>query len=161
MLRVWLDCKLTGRAALAAETLDDDSRETFDSVVGALTNRFEPAAKQLVYQEKLLSYQRMKGDSWDVVAGNVKELASRAHPASEGPVQGFAMSKFLSLLEEDMELAIGVRQGAPKTLDAAVQEAVRLDCINRTVRKPKVNAVPSDREKTQTTDDIQSVLKGI
>ena len=158
---VWLDYKLTGHAALAFETLDDDSRETFDSAVEALTNRFEPAAKQLVYQEKLLGYQRTKGDDWDAVAGNVKELASGAHPDSEDLAQGFAMSKSLSLLEEDTEFAIGVRQSAPKTLDEAVREAVFLDCINRTMRKPNVNAVPSDREKTQTIDDIQSVLKGI
>ena len=64
-------------------------------------------------------------------------------------------------LEKDTKLAIGVRQSAPKTLDAAVREVVRLDCIHRTVHTPKVNAVPSDREITQTTDDIQSVLKGI
>lgn len=49
---VWLDCKLIGRAALAFETLDDESRETFDSAVEALTSKFEPAAKQLVYQER-------------------------------------------------------------------------------------------------------------
>lgn len=29
------------------------------------------------------------------------------------------------------------------------------------MRKPKINAVSSDREKSQPTDDIQSVLKGI
>ena len=63
----------------------------------------------------------------------MKELATRAHPHSSG----FAMSRFLALLEEDSELAIGVSRNGPKTHQEAVQEAIGLDCINDAVRRTR------------------------
>ena len=47
--RIWLDCKLTGQAALTLETLDEETRNDFDATVEALTCRFEPESKRLVY----------------------------------------------------------------------------------------------------------------
>ena len=56
---LFVDCKLTGQAALALETL---ARQDFEATVTALTERFEPEAKakRLLYQEKLFSYQKKK-----------------------------------------------------------------------------------------------------
>mgnify|MGYP003471921025 CR=1 FL=1 len=136
---IWMDCKLTGQAALTLETLDSDTRKDFEATVEALTHRFEPEAKRLVCQEKLWAYQRKKGEDWATVAENVKELATRAHPQSEDLASGFAMSRFLALLEEDSDLAIGVRRSGPKTLDEAVQEAIRLECINHAVHRRSVH----------------------
>ena len=136
---IWIDFKLTGQAALTLETLDSDTRKDFEATVEALTHRFEPEAKRLVYQEKLWAYQRKKGEDWATVAENVKELATRAHPQSEDLASGFAMSRFLALLEEDSDLAIGVRRSGPKTLDEAVQEAIRLECINHAVHRRSVH----------------------
>ena len=137
--RIWLDCKLTGQAALTLETLDEETRNDFDATVEALTCRFEPESKRLVYQEKLFAYQRKKGEDWASVAENVKELATRAHPDSEDLASGFAMSRFLVLLEEDRDLAIGVRRSSPQTLNEAVQEAIRLECINNAVHRRNVH----------------------
>ena len=103
---IWLNCKLTGQAALTLETLDADTRKDFEATVEALTHRFEPESKRLVYQEKLWAYQRKKGEDWATVAENIKELATRAHPQPEDLASGFAMSRFLTLLQEDSDLAI-------------------------------------------------------
>ena len=59
------------------------------------------------------------------------------HPSYENLTEGFTLSRFLTLLEEDADLAVGVRRSAPKTLDEAVREATRLDGINQTVEKAK------------------------
>ncbi|KAL5488507.1 hypothetical protein EMCRGX_G017449 [Ephydatia muelleri] len=93
--------------------------------------------RQLLYQEKLFGHQRKGGEDWAAVAENIKELAARAHPRSEDLAEGFALSRLLTLLQEDADLAVGVRRSAPKTLDDAVREATRLDSINQAVRKPK------------------------
>lgn len=69
---------------------------------------FEPMAKQLVYQEKLLGYQRKKGIDWDIVMGNMKKLASRAHRDLEYIAQGLAMSKIFVMLEADRACYSGV-----------------------------------------------------
>ena len=136
---IWLDCKLTGQAVLMLETLQEETRNDFDATVEALMCRFEPESKRLVYQEKLFAYQRKKGEDWDSVAENVKELATHAHPDSEDLASGFAMSRFLVLLEEDRDLAIGVRRSSPQTLNEVVQEAIRLECINNTVHRRNVH----------------------
>ena len=73
------------------------------------------------------------------VAENVKELVTRAHPDSEDLASGFAMSRFLVLLEEDRDLAIGVRRSSPQTLNEAVQEAIHLECINNAVHHRNVH----------------------
>ena len=67
---------------------------------------FEPMAKQLVYQEKLLGYQRKKGIDWDIVMGNMKKLASHAH--RDYITQGLAMSKIFVMLEADRACYSGV-----------------------------------------------------
>ena len=165
---IWLDCKLTGQAALTLETLDADTRKDFEATVEALTHRFEPESKRLVYQEKLWAYQRKKGEDWATVAESIKELATRAHPQSEDLASGFAMSRFLTLLEEDSDLAIGVRRSAPKTLNEAVQEATRLECINHAVHKRSVHmSAPINLDKglsPQVADlakSIQMLAEGI
>ena len=166
--QIWLDCKLTGQAALTLETLDPDTRKNFETTVEALTRRFEPEAKRLVYQEKLWAYQRKKGEDWASVAENLKELATRANPESEDLASGFAMSRFLVLLEEDSDLAIGVRRSGPKTLDEAVQEAIRLECINQAVHRRTVHVsapVNVDRglpsQGTDLAKSIQTLAEGI
>ena len=134
----------------------------------ALTHWFEPEAKRLVYQEKLRAYQRKKGEDWATVAENIKELAARAHPQSEDLASGFAMSRFLALLEEDSDLAIGVRRSGPKTLNEAIQEAIRLECINHAVHKRSVHvSAPVNLDKglsPQVADlakSIQALAEGI
>ena len=156
---IWLEAKLSGQAARAFEVIDEDTKKDFDGVAEILTRRFEPESRQLLYQEKLFAYQRKRGEDWATVAENIKELAARAHPSSDGLAEGFALSRFLTLLEEDADLAVGVRRSAPKTLDEAVREATRLDSINQTVKKPKaVN--PVEAAGTMAVS-MQQVLNGI
>ena len=125
---IWLEAKLSGQAARAFEVIDEDTKKDFDGhgIVEILTRRFEPESRQLLYQEKLFAFQRKGGEDWATVAENIKELAARAHPSSDGLAEGFALSRFLTLLEE---VAVGVRRSAPKTLDEAVREATRLDSM--------------------------------
>ena len=156
---IWLEAKLSSQAARAFEVIDEDTKKDFDGVVEILTRRFEPESRQLLYQEKRFAYQRKGGEDWATVAENIKELAARAHPSSDGLAEGFALSRFLTLLEEDADLAVGVRRSAPKTLDEAVREATRLDSINQTVKKPKaVN--PVEAAGTMAVS-MQQVLNGI
>lgn len=101
----------------------------------------------------------------------MKELASRAYPDSDDLAEGFALSKFLTLLERDMELAVGVQRSTPKKLDDAVSEAIRLDCINQAVKRSRpmgvhavqhpINHVPTGTRPTPSSSELQQVLKGI
>ena len=107
-------------------------------------------------------------EDWATVAENVKELATQAHPQSEDLASGFAMSRFLTLLEEDSDLAIRVRtcRSAPKTLNEAVQEATRLECINHAVHKRSVHvSAPINLDKGLSLADlaksIQMLAEGI
>ena len=99
---IWLESKLTDQAGRAFETLDESAKEDFSAVVDALMRRFEQEAKQQLFQEKLLAYERKEDKDWATVGEKLKELAF--HEWAEG----FALSRFLTLLERDMELEIGV-----------------------------------------------------
>ena len=90
--------------------------EDFSAVVDALTHRFEPEAKQQLFQEKLLAYERKEDEDWATVGEKLKEIASHAYPDSDNLAEGFALSRFLTLLERDMELAIGVQRSTPMML---------------------------------------------
>ena len=109
----------------------------------------------------------------------VEELAIRAHSQSEDLASGFAMSRFVTLLEEDSNLAIRVRRSGPKTLNDAVQEAILskrqscqeaiwLECINHAVHKRNVHvSAPVSLDKglsPQVADlakSIQALAEGI
>ena len=49
---------LTGQAARAFETIEEDSRKDFDAVIEILTVMFETEAKQLPHHEKLLAHMQ-------------------------------------------------------------------------------------------------------
>ena len=73
----------SGQAGRAFETLDESAKEDFSAVVDAPTRRFEPEAKQQLFQVKLLAFEKKEDEDWATVGEKLKELASRAYPDSD------------------------------------------------------------------------------
>ena len=148
-------------------------------MVRSQTKLSGPAARTFeTTQEKILanphtkirtvrkSFLRTRGreakTAWAIVAENIKELAACAHPSSEDLAEGFTLSRFLTLLEEDVGLAVVLCRNTPKKLDNAVQEVTRLDSMNQMVKKSKsVNPVQAGDVTSVIAVNMQQVLNGI
>ena len=85
---------------------------------------------------KILHTHVELGKDWATVAENMKELAAQAHPSSEDLAEGFALHRFLTPLEVDVDLAVKVHRSTTKKFEDAIQEAPCFDNINPTFNKP-------------------------
>ena len=89
----------------------------------------------------------------------VEELAIRAHSQSEDLASGFAMSRFVTLLEEDCDLAIRVRRSGPKTLNDAVQEAILSKRQSCPRGNPVQEAILSKRQSCPRGNPVQEATR--
>ena len=134
----WIRARLTGRAATAFRRLPEADRATFDKIVAGLTKRFEPECRKELYVAEFQGRRKRSNEDWAAYADDLKTLIEKAYPALQAEAQELlALNNFLAQID-DPQLAFGVRQKTPATLDAAVAATLELE----TYLHPKITTAP-------------------
>ena len=124
---IWLKVRLTGRALLAFKKFPVTARATFKAAVVALAGRFEPDSKRDLYLAEFQSRCKKRTESWVEFGEDLRILVDKAYPMLEDDArQQLALQRYLSQLHHD-QIAFGVKQRKPKTIEAAVEATLELE----------------------------------
>ena len=153
----WIRARLTGRAATAMRRLSEADRESFDKIKAALKKRFEPECRKEVYMAEFQVRRKKRTEDWASFAEDLKTLVEKAYPTLQAEAQELlVLNHFLGQLE-DPQLAFGVRQRTPATVDAAVAATLELE----TYLRPKVPTVALVTCGDRETDGPDDVIAGV
>lgn len=170
----WIRARLIGRAATALRRLSEDDRSTYVKITAALKKRFEPECRKEVYIAEFQAKRKKRSEDWASFAEDLRTLAEKAYPSLEAAGQELlVLNQFLSQLD-DPQLALGVRQRTPTTVDAAVAAALEIETYLHprktlsTVSMVHEESGPSDsddtiagvayRRKCMNEDSLQKIL---
>ena len=143
---LWLRARLTGRALTTYKKFSEAVRGDFAAATDALKARFEPVSKQELYRAELHSRRRKKGEDWADLGQDLRTLADKAYPGlGENARQQLALQQFLSQIE-NAQVAFGVKQRHPSTVEEAVGATLELESYLMTPRVKAVSQVSSERE---------------
>ena len=161
-MKKWIRARLTGRAATAYKRLTAEETADYDAIVAALKGRFEPACRKEVFMAEFQRRKKLRTEDWASYGEDIRTLVEKAYPTLQPEAQELlALNRFLSEIS-DMQLAFGVRQRAPATLDAAVAATLELETYLHRPSLPVANILPGDdvvaaASKPSTIED--SILK--
>ena len=117
---LWLKVRLTGRARTAFQRLAADTKGDYKKAKKALRERFEPPSKKELYLAELQCRSKKRSEGWAEFAEDVRLLTDKAHPQLEDAArEQLALIHYMGQLSNP-QVALGVKQTRPKTLDAAV-----------------------------------------
>ena len=123
----WIRARLTGRAATAFKRLPEADRATFDKIVAALKKRFEPECRKELFMAEFQGRKKRRTEDWAAYGEDLKMLVEKAYPALQAEAQELlALNHFLAQIDNP-QVAFGVRQKAPSTIDAAVAATMELE----------------------------------
>ena len=124
---VWLKVRLTGRALLVYKKFSVTARSSFKNAVVALAEHFEPESRRDLYLAEFQSHCKKRTESWADFGEDLRVLVDKAYPMLEDDVrQQLALQRYLSQLCND-QVAFGVKQIKPKTIEAAVGATLELE----------------------------------
>lgn len=123
----WLKVRLTGRAQRAFQHLSASARDSYEEAKKALGERFEPKSRQSRYEAEFQTRRKKKSEGWADFAEELKLLADKAFPElqEEGRTQ-LAINSYLQQLDHP-QVAFGVKQKRPKTIDEAVSATLEME----------------------------------
>ncbi len=124
---LWLKVRLVGRAQTAFQRLPETTKADYKESMKALKKRFEPAGRQARYQAEFQSRKKKATEGWAEYAEDLEALVEKAFPdmGQDGREQ-IGLTKYLEQLENP-QVAFGVKQRQPKTLDDAVSATLELE----------------------------------
>ena len=124
---IWLKVRLTGRTLLAYKKFSATAHVSFKNAVVALAERFEPESRRDLYLAEFQSCRKKRTESWADFGEDLRVLVNKAYPMLEDDArQQLALQHYLSQLCND-QVAFGVKQRKPKTIEAAVGAALELE----------------------------------
>lgn len=107
--------------------LTEGDKESYDTIVAALKKRFEPECRKEVYMAEFQRRKKQRTEDWASFGEDLRTLVEKAYPSLQTEAQELlALNHFLSEIT-DPQLAFGVRQRTPATLDAAVAATLELE----------------------------------
>ena len=107
--------------------LPTEAHQYYVALKSALTERFEPTSKQEVFKAEFESHRKSNAESWGDFGDELLRLVDKAFPTLEYKAkEQFALSRYLDQLEP-AELAFGVKQRRPKTINEAVSSTIELE----------------------------------
>ena len=125
--RKWLPARLSGRAATVYRRLSDEVKADLQQTKDALQERFEPASRKELYRAELQGRKKQRQEDWATYGEELIRIAEKAYP--DLPVeaqQRLALNQFLAQLDNP-QVAFGVKQRAPETVEKAVQLTLELE----------------------------------
>lgn len=121
----WLKVRMTGRAQIAFQRLPEATKASYDLAMKALKERFEPVTTR--YQAELQTRRKKKSETWADFADALRLLSDKAYPElEEGAKEMLALNAYLAQLDSP-QVAFGVKQKIPQTLDEAVTATLELE----------------------------------
>ena len=130
----WLRVRLVGRAQRAVRRVDEEA--SFADTIKALDERFEPQSRRACYQAELQARSKKTSEGWAEYADDLRILAERGFPDMvESAREQLALQVYLRQLHHP-QVAFGVKQKRPSTLDEAVTSTIELE----TYLPPKAGA---------------------
>ena len=146
-----LATSLKGQAQEILTCLEPANRRSYDHLVQALLDRFEPENQTEVYRAQLKGRQRRKTESLPELAQEIGKLVRKAYPHAPPAVrETLARDSFIdSLGSADMEW--NVFQGKPSNLGQALKLAVEFDAF-QAGRSRRLGNNPVVRMQTLTVE---------
>ena len=109
----------------------------------ALQEQFEPESKKELYRAELQTRTKKRNEDWAVFGDDLKLLADRAY--SDLPDEArerFALNQYLTQLD-NVQVAFGVRQAKPKTVDEAVRLTLEMESYLQPARPNRITPCPA------------------
>lgn len=146
----WLRVRLTGRAQTAFQRLPADAKASYTTAKDALKERFEPQSRKTRYQVEFQTRRKKKAETWADFADDLKCLADKAFPdLQEEAKQYLALQSYLQQLEQP-QVAFGVRQKRPATLDEAVSLTLEMEAYMLPLtRTGSISAIRQEEEQEE------------
>jgi hypothetical protein len=149
----FLRVRLVGRTRVVFQRLPAERTDTFDHVIEALKERFEPASKLDLYVADFSMRKCKPSESWADYAEELHHLAIKAYPdLATNAVEQFALTQFLANLA-DRQVSFAVKQKLPRILDEAVMAAMQIEAHLSTTR---IATAESDQDSYMSLSAIQS-----
>ena len=132
--------------------LDSSKRRDFNTIVGALQNRFGSVHRAEVFRSQLQIRQLERNESIPQLAQSIRKLTRKAYPsATSEVVELLALDYFIDALP-DTEIRLRLREVGPKSIGEAERIAVRLDAhkvADRSRGRHSVRNVTHDSDRTE------------
>ena len=124
---VWLKVRLTGRALLAFKKFSVTTKASYKNVVVAMQERFEPQSKRDLYLAEFQVCCKKRTETWADYGEDLRIFVDKAYPTLDDDArQQLALQRYLSQLQDE-QVAFGVKQRKPKTIEAAVAATLELE----------------------------------
>ena len=102
-------------------------RDNYGECIKALKQRFEPDSKKELYVAELHTRAKHKGDDWASYGDTLRTLEDKAYgDLEEKARERLALTQYLSHIDNP-QVALGVRQKRPETVQAAVVATIELE----------------------------------
>ena len=93
---------------------------SYKNVVVAMQERFEPQSKRDLYLAEFQVRCKKRTETWADYGEDLRILVDKAYPTLDDDArQQLALQRYLSQLQDE-QVAFGVKQRKPKTIEAAV-----------------------------------------
>lgn len=123
----WLRVRVTGRAQKAFHLLPEVTRGTYAATKAALKARFDPESRHTRYQAEFQARRKKSSEGWADFADDLKTLVDKGYPTlQEEAREQLAVNAYLQQLIPS-QVAFGVKQKRPNTLDDAVAATLELE----------------------------------
>ena len=116
-----------GKALLAYKKFSVTARASFKNAIVALAEHFELESRRDLYLAEFQSRCKKRTESWADFGEDLRVLVDKAYPMLEDDArQQLALQRYLSPLCNN-QVAFGVKQRKPKTIEAAVGATLELE----------------------------------
>ena len=131
----------------------------YEECIKAFKQRFEPDSKKELYQAELTTRARRRDEDWATYGDVLRTLADKAYSDLEEKArERLALGQFLSNIDNP-QVAFGVRQKCPETLDAAVMMTIELESYLKIATTPTpVVAVATAADKSEPLSKALQLL---
>ncbi len=161
----WLRVRLTGRAGQVFTRLPDDSKADYDQAKTALKERFEPEARKTLYQTRLQTRVKQKGEGWAEFGEDLLRLADKAYPELvDAAKEQYALNQYFTQLSNP-QVAFAVKQTKPTTIDEAVRATLEMESYSKPMPSG-ITAVSEEAEEgavaissVQGTSDLKMIME--
>ena len=136
-----LATSLRGTAQSILTDLDPDKRTDYQSLVSALSARFEPEHQADMYLAEIRTRTRLKSEPLPELGQVMKRLARYALPSAPSSVrQWLALTQFTEALDDEFQ-EYAVKQAKPKTVDEVVKVAMETEAFQLSRQRRKTHKI--------------------
>ena len=123
----WIKVCLAGRAQKEFQSLPEASQADYERARTALTERFEPASKQELYNAEPQVRAKRQNEGWADFAEELQRLTEKSFPELDAKnLEQIALTHYLSRLTNP-QVTFAVKQQRPKKLEEAVRATLEVE----------------------------------